>query len=151
MSHVKAVGQAAALTLLTAGLAAAPALARKPPSPKAAASPNSSLTNNEEVTVSGTGFVPGSQVFVTECTKKIKGKKGNAGEPYCNIYKFLPLTITEQGTIPSGTTFTVFTGEVGSNGSTCGTSKKDSICYIGIGNAEGSSNDSALAKITFVP
>jgi hypothetical protein len=115
----------------------------------ASAAPNTSLTNGEIVAVSGSHFVPESQVFLTECTKKVKGKKGNAGEPYCNIYNIVAVTITAEGIIPSGTTFTVFTGVVGSNGSTCGTSKKDSMCHIGIGDPSGASDDSALAAITF--
>ena len=59
-----------------------------------------------------------------------------------------PIKITSEGTLPP-TSFTVFTGTVGNR--TCGTSKKDKNCYVGVGNAEGSNNDSALAKIKFVP
>jgi Neocarzinostatin family len=130
---------------------AAPALAKKMKGPKATASPNANLTNNEMVTVTGSGFVAGSEVFLVECNKGIKGQSGAGGVSFCEPnppHLVGPIKITSEGTLPP-TSFTVFTGTVGNR--TCGTSKKDKNCYIGVGNVEGSNNDSALAKIKFVP
>ncbi len=125
-----------------------PAFAKEP-QPKATVSPSKNLTNNETVTVSGSNFVPGSQVYITECTKDVKGKSGLNGEPYCSIYNTVLVTVTSAGGLPPDITFTVGTGVVGLNGSSCGTSKVDKTCYVGVGDAQGDNDDDALAKITF--
>ncbi|MGA2521699.1 MAG: hypothetical protein ABSG81_12900 [Acidimicrobiales bacterium] len=126
------------------------ASAKRAPQPKAHATPHTNLTNGETVTVTGSNFVPGTQVYVVQCSKGIKGKNtAVSGEPYCGIYNYDIVTVTPTGAIPSGTTFTVYTGDVTVNGTTCGTSTTDKVCYLGVGDAQNDKDDSALARITF--
>jgi hypothetical protein len=133
-----------AISAVSLGIAV-PAFAKKA-NPRASAAPNSNLTNGQEVTVSGTGYVPNSEVFVVECNKGIKAK--GAGAAFCDTSHIVAVMVTSGGAVPP-TSFKVRTGTIGNK--TCGTSKKDSQCYIGVGDAKGDSNDSALAKIKFVP
>ena len=140
---------ALALAGLLAGVSATGATAKV--KPVATASPSTGLTNETTLTVSGHGFVPESQLFLVECAKGIKGKNAGSGEAYCDIAHFEMVTATAGGEIPPGTTFTVLTGTIGSNGGECGTSKKTKICYLGVGDTSASKNNSALAKLTFVP
>lgn len=108
-------------------------------SPQLKVSPNTSLTNGESVTVSGSGFKANDQVYVVECLTNA------SGESNCDIATATPVTITATGSLPS-TSFKVVTGTVG-NG-TCGTSSSDlDSCDVSAGNASG--GDSATAAITF--
>ena len=120
----------------------------KGPKPKVVVSPNTELTGGTEVTVSGEHFVPDSKLFLVQCTTGIKAKKGLAGEPYCNVNNIVSVESDASGNVPA-TNFTLASGEVGGNGTTCGTGKKDKICYVGLGDPQGDKNDSALGKITF--
>lgn len=107
--------------------------------PKITVSPNSSLTNGESVTVSGSGFKASDQVYLVECLANA------SGESNCDIATATAVTISASGTLPS-TSFKVVTGTVG-NG-TCGTSSSDlGSCDVSAGNASG--GDSASAAITF--
>ncbi len=133
--------------LAVLGLAAANVDA-KGPKPKMVVSPSMGVTGGTEVTVSGEHFVPNSSLFIVQCTKGIKGKKGASGEGYCNIGNIVSVEADGSGNVPA-TKFTLTAGAVGGNGTTCGTSKKDKICYVGLGDPEGDKNDSALGKITF--
>ncbi len=107
--------------------------------PQIKVNPNTSLTNGESVTVSGSGFKAGDQVYVVECLANA------TGENNCDIATATPVTISASGSLPS-TSFKVVTGTVG-NG-TCGTSSSDlNTCDVSAGNASG--GDSATAAITF--
>lgn len=111
-------------------------------------SPDSGLKNNQTVMVSGSGYVPNSTLSIVECTKRVKGKKGLAGQPYCNIHNVVQTFATSQGVVPA-TSFTVTTGVIGDNGTTCGMSSKDAMCCIGLGDSNGDNNNDGLGKITF--
>ena len=142
----KLMGVATAFVLVAATTAAQATARMKP---VAVATPNTELVNESVVTVTGKGFVPSSQLFLVECAKGIKGKTASTGVGYCDAAHFQMITATVAGEIPEGTTFTVLTGAIGSLGKECGTSKKTKVCYIGVGDAEASKNNSALAKLKF--
>lgn len=94
---------AVALSLAAFCALAAPALAKKMKGPKATASPNANLTNNQMVTVTGSGFVAGSEVFLVECNKGIKGQSGTGGISFCEPnppHLVGPIKITTEGTLP---------------------------------------------------
>lgn len=48
--------------------------------PKLVVTPSTGLTNHKTVTVSGTGFKPKDQVYITECQANAKGEAG------CDIF-----------------------------------------------------------------
>jgi hypothetical protein len=91
------------------------------------------------VFVSGTGFKPKDNVYITECQANAKGEAG------CDIFTALPAKISATGVLPR-TKFKVITGTIG-NGK-CGTTAANlSKCAVSVGNASG--GDSAVFKIVF--
>jgi hypothetical protein len=140
---VGAVTVLVALALLTGA-----ASAKKKPKPRVFVSPSTGLVNEQTVMVSVSGFVPETALFIVQCTKHVKGQQGTGGEAYCNVHNIVPVMTTSEGTIPP-TAFKVLTGVIGSNGSTCGTGTKDSVCYIGVGDAMGTAGNDGLGKIKF--
>jgi len=97
------------------------------------------LTNKKFVFVSGTGFKPKDNVYITECQANAKGEAG------CDIFTALPAKISATGVLPR-TKFKVITGTIG-NGK-CGTTAANlSKCAVSVGNASG--GDSAVFKIVF--
>jgi Neocarzinostatin family len=94
--------------------------------PSITISPSIGLTNNQEVTITGTGFAPNEASLVAvECNATATSVTG------CNTSAPDPLTVSATGGFTS--TFYVLTGTVG-NGS-CGTSAANAACVISIGSA----------------
>src|SRR5271155_2445858 len=62
--------------------------------PKLVVTPSTGLTNHKTVTVSGTGFKPKDEVYITECQANAKGEAG------CDILLATPVTITSKGILP---------------------------------------------------
>jgi hypothetical protein len=109
--------------------------------PKLVVTPSTGLTNHKTVTVSGSGFKPRDQVYITECQANAKGEAG------CDIATAIPVTISSKGLLPK-TKFKVVTGTVG-NGK-CGTAAANlKKCAVSAGNITG--GDSAVFKIVFAP
>jgi len=121
------------------------ASAKKAPKPKLTASPSKSLTNNASVSVSGTHFVAGDQIYVLQCVIGDTSPTGGG----CDLNHINgPYTVTPTGTI-GPVSVTVHTGAIGTDGGTCGTTKKDfKKCDISAGTSGGT--DTATAKIQFV-
>jgi hypothetical protein len=107
--------------------------------PKLVVTPSTGLTNHKIVTVSGTGFKPKDNVYITECQANAKGEAG------CDIFTALPAKISAKGVLAK-TKFKLVTGTVG-NGK-CGTATSNlKKCAVSVGNASG--GDSAVFKIVF--
>jgi hypothetical protein len=107
--------------------------------PKLVVTPSTGLTNHKTVTVSGTGFKPKDNVYITECQATAKGEAG------CDIFTALPVKISATGVLAK-TKFKVVTGTVG-NGK-CGTAVANlRKCAVSVGNVSG--GDSAVFKIVF--
>jgi len=124
--------------ILTSGLINAPG-ASAAAKPKLVVTPSTGLTNKKFVFVSGTGFKPKDNVYITECQANAKGEAG------CDIFTALPAKISATGVLPR-TKFKVITGTIG-NGK-CGTTAANlSKCAVSVGNASG--GDSAVFKIVF--
>jgi hypothetical protein len=137
---IRVVAVAALLStgILTSGLvnvSGASAAAK----PKLVVTPSTGLTNHKTVTVSGTGFKPKDEVYITECQANAKGEAG------CDILLATPVKITATGVMPK-TRFKVATGTIG-NGK-CGTAASNlKKCAVSAGNASG--GDTAVFKIVF--
>jgi hypothetical protein len=137
---IRVVAVAALLStgILTSGLvnvSGASAAAK----PKLVVTPSTGLTNHKTVTVSGTGFKPKDEVYITECQANAKGEAG------CDILLATPVKITATGVMPK-TKFKVATGTIG-NGK-CGTAASNlKKCAVSAGNASG--GDTAVFKIVF--
>ncbi|MDE3081908.1 MAG: hypothetical protein KGJ39_00650 [Acidobacteriota bacterium] len=111
--------------------------------PSITVTPSTSLTNNQVVQVTGSGFVPADQVYVIECFATATNQSG------CDTTGATPATIDGSGNLPT-TSFTVTTGQIGAtgNGGTCGTSASDlSNCVIAVANITGA--DRGVASISF--
>ncbi len=137
---VRVVAVAALLStgILTSGLVSV-TNANAAAKPKLVVTPSTGLTNHKVVTVSGTGFKPKDQVYITECQANAKGEAG------CDIFLATPVKITAAGVLPK-TKFKVATGTIG-NGK-CGTVASNlKKCAVSVGNASG--GDSAVFKIVF--
>jgi hypothetical protein len=94
--------------------------------PSISISPSTGLTNNEQVTITGTGFAPSEANLVAlECNATATTAAG------CNTSALDPITVSATGTFTS--TFYVTTGTIG-NGS-CGTTAADAACLISVGNS----------------
>jgi hypothetical protein len=107
--------------------------------PKLVVTPSTGLTNHKTVIVSGTGFKPKDEVYITECQANAKGESG------CDIFLATPVKISATGVLPK-TKFKVATGTIG-NGK-CGTLATNlKKCAVSAGNASG--GDSAVFKIVF--
>ncbi|MGB8197911.1 MAG: neocarzinostatin apoprotein domain-containing protein [Acidimicrobiales bacterium] len=124
--------------ILTSGLIAVTG-ANAAATPKIVVTPSTGLTNHKTVMVSGSGFKPKDQVYITECQATAKGEAG------CDIFLATPVKITAAGLLPK-TKFKVATGTIG-NGK-CGTTAANlRKCAVSVGNASG--GDSAVFKIVF--
>jgi|SRR5664280_165561 len=138
MRTIRVVGVAAMLStgILTSGVFSTSASAA---TPKLVVTPSTGLTNHKTVTVSGTGFKPKDNVYITECQANAKGEAG------CDILTATPVKISAKGVLPK-TKFKVATGTIG-NGK-CGTAASNlRKCAVTAGNASG--GDSAVFKIVF--
>jgi large repetitive protein len=119
--------------------AVAPGSSSTPSSPRLMVTPSTGLSSGQRVTVSGSGFKPGDQVYLVECLAHPTGANS------CDVASATPVTITAQGTLPP-TQFTLVTGTVG--GGTCGTTSSNlDACAVSAGNASG--GDSAVEPIGF--
>ena len=137
---IRVVAVAAVLStgILTSGLVSAVG-AGAAATPKLVVTPSTGLTNHKIVTVSGTGFKPKDNVYITECQANAKGEAG------CDIFTALPAKISAKGVLAK-TKFKLVTGTVG-NGK-CGTVTSNlKKCAVSVGNASG--GDSAVFKIVF--
>jgi hypothetical protein len=136
--RVVAVAGALSAGILTGGLMSVGG-ASAAATPKLVVTPSTGLTNHKTVEVSGTGFKPKDQVYITECQATAKGEAG------CDIFVAVPVKISATGVLPK-TKFKVVTGTVG-NGK-CGTTAANlRKCAVSVGNAAG--GDSAVFKIVF--
>lgn len=136
VSSIAAVVLALApLSLIGTGTASAISLAV----PSISISPSVGLTNNQEVTITGTGFAPNQASLVAlECVETATSIAG------CNTTALDPITVSATGQVTS--TFYVATGPIG-NG-TCGTSAADATCLISIGSTA-TNSVVAYASINF--
>jgi hypothetical protein len=136
MTSIAAVTLAMApLSLLGTGNASAISLAV----PSISISPSIGLTNNQQVTITGTGFAPNEASLVAlECVETATSITG------CNTTALDPITVSATGQVTS--TFFVATGTIG-NG-TCGTSAADATCLISIGSTA-TNSVVAYASINF--
>ncbi len=107
--------------------------------PSITISPSIGLTNNQQVTITGTGFSPNEASLVAlECVETATSVTG------CNTNSLDPITVNASGQLTS--TFYVATGPIG-NG-TCGTSAADATCLISIGSTA-TNSVVAYASINF--
>ncbi len=137
--RVVAVSALLSTGILTSGLINVGGASAVTYKPKLVVTPFTGLKNHSSVTVSGTGFKPKDQVYITECQANAKGAGG------CDILTAVPVTITSKGALPK-TKFKVITGTIG-NGK-CGTAASNlKKCAVSAGNASG--GDSAVFKIVF--
>jgi hypothetical protein len=123
VSSIAAVVLALApLSLIGASNASAISLAV----PSISISPSIGLTNNQQVTITGTGFAPNQASLVAvECIETATSVQG------CNIVGAVPITVNASGQVTSN--FEVATGPIGTG--TCGTSVADATCLISIGDS----------------
>ncbi|MGA7835591.1 MAG: neocarzinostatin apoprotein domain-containing protein [Acidimicrobiales bacterium] len=92
--------------------------------------PNTGLTNNQDITITGTGFAPNTALAGVECNGQASASAGTAG---CAVAAPDLITTNASGGFTSS--FYVATGTIG-NG-TCGTSTADALCFIAIGTESG--------------
>ena len=138
---IRVVAVAALLStgILTSGLINVGGASAAAAKPKLVVTPSTGLTNHKTVTVSGTGFKPKDNVYITECQATAKGEAG------CDIFTALPAKISSKGVLAK-TKFKVVTGKIG-NGK-CGTTAANlRKCAVSVGNVTG--GDSAVFKIVF--
>ncbi|HVB51170.1 MAG TPA: neocarzinostatin apoprotein domain-containing protein [Acidimicrobiales bacterium] len=111
--------------------------------PTVVVTPNTGLTNSQQVVITGTGFSAGATVAVVECIATATTVAG------CDV-PASPVTavVNVDGTLPS-TNFAVQTGAIG-NG-TCGTSATDLNCAIVIGTLTGVLVADTLITFALVP
>jgi hypothetical protein len=107
--------------------------------PSITISPSTGLTNNQEVTITGTGFAPSEANLVAlECIETATSVAG------CNTTALDPITVSATGTVTS--TFYVTTGTIGSG--SCGTTAANATCLISIGSTT-TNSVVAFATIAF--
>ncbi len=120
----------AAMAMVAGGLAlfgVASVSAATSYTPTITVSPNTDLTNGEQVTITGSGFMPDeSSLIAVECIATATTAAG------CNTTTFAPVGIDSSGNLVS-LTFDVATGPIGTG--TCGTSAADAICAISVGSS----------------
>ncbi len=90
--------------------------------PTVTITPNTGLTNNQAVAITGSGFTPGAYLAAVECIGTAKTITG------CDLAPVY-MNVSSAGKISA--TFNVQTGTIGSG--TCGTSATDANCLIAIG------------------
>ena len=111
--------------------------------PKLVVTPATHLTNKKFVFVSGTGFKPKDNVYITECQATAKG------EAQCDINTATPVKISKTGVLPR-TRFKVVTGQIGTGKGSgkCGTAAVNlKKCAVSVGNIAG--KDTATFDIVF--
>ncbi len=128
----------AGLALVVGGVGVSAVAAGASGAPTMTVTPNTGLTSNQEVVITGTGFPTGQGLAAVECIGTATTVAG------CDTNAITPITVNSDGTI-SATNFYVQTGPIG-NG-TCGTSSTDLSCAIAIGTLSGTLV--ADAPITF--
>jgi hypothetical protein len=146
MRRISAVAVAVLTVGLTVGaVGTLSASAKKAPKPKMTVSVTKNLTNDQVVSVSTSNMTPKDQIYILEC---VIGETSTTGSG-CNLNNLVgPETVSASGTT-GPTNFTVKTGAIGTQGATCGTSKKDfKKCDISAGDEAG--NDAVAVKIQFV-
>jgi hypothetical protein len=146
MRRISAVAVAVLTVGLTIGaVGTLSASAKKAPKPKLSVSVTKALVNDQVVSVSGSNMTPKDQIYVLEC---VIGETSTSGSG-CNLNNLVgPETVTSGGTI-GPVNLTVKTGPIGTQGGTCGTSKKDfKKCDISAGDEAG--GDAVAVKIQFV-
>ena len=103
--------------------------------------PSTNLTNDQSVTITGSGFVDGDSVFAIQCLKTATSEAG------CDTSTATPITVGSTGTLPS-TTFKVVAGAVGTG--TCGTTTTNyNDCIVEVANV--AETDVGYASIDFAP
>lgn len=109
-------------------------------SPTLTATPSTGLTNNQEVTVTGSGWPANQSYYMVECLRSATGESG------CSISELVPVSSDSAGNIPP-TQFKVYTGSVG--GGDCGSTQSTlDNCAISVGSPTPGSA-SAVANISF--
>ncbi len=109
-------------------------------SPTITVTPATGLKNQQNVSVTGSGFTPGNSVYVLECVATATGQSG------CDIGGATAAVIDSSGNLPT-TSFQVTTGSIGSGGS-CGTTAANvGACVVVVANPTG--GDRAVLPITF--
>jgi len=106
---------------------------------------NKDLTNNEVVTVRGTGFTPGAAIVIVQCNRTTL----TTGEAACNLSNIAFVTANKEGRV-AATPFTVETGIIG-NGEcvTSNTPIADNSCFIEVANESNPFNQVAGVPIEF--
>ena len=95
--------------------------------PTMTVTPNTGLTANQKVAITGSGFAPNATLAAVEC---IGSATTTAG---CNLGALAPINVSSTGTVSAN--FYVQTGPIGSG--SCGTSAADAKCLIAIGTLAG--------------
>ncbi len=95
--------------------------------PTMTVTPNTGLTANQMVAITGSGFAPNATLAAVECIGTATTTAG------CNLGALAPINVSSTGTVSAN--FYVQTGPIG-NGS-CGTSATDANCLIAIGTLAG--------------
>jgi hypothetical protein len=146
MRRISAVAVAALTVGLTVGVVGTlSASAKKAPKPKMVLSASKDLVNKQVVQVSLSNMTPGDEIYILQC---VIGETSTTGSG-CNINGDTgPFKVGTGGTV-GPENFTVLTGPIGTQGGTCGTSKKDfKKCDVSAGDAAG--GDAVADKIQFV-
>jgi hypothetical protein len=114
---------------------AAPTTTTTKPAQSITITPNTGLTNNQVVSISGTGYPPNEQLGVTECANK--GAQTGAGD--CNLGAIKVIKATAAGTVSAK--FAAALGPFGANHIIC---TKAPGCLISVAQA-GVANPNAVA------
>jgi hypothetical protein len=108
--------------------------------PGVSLTPSTGLSNSQSVTIAGSGFTAGDNVFAIECLATATSEAG------CDTSTATPMTVSELGTLPA-TYFKVVAGKVGTG--SCGTTAANyADCIVEVANASGA--DRGVATIDFV-
>ncbi len=123
--------QAAGTTTTTA----APTTTTTKPAQSITITPNTGLTNNQVVTITGTGYPANESLGITECANK--GAQTGAGD--CNLGGIKITTATAAGTVSAH--YPVVLGPFGANHIVCTSAPG---CLVSVAQA-GSANPNAVA------
>jgi hypothetical protein len=113
----------------------APTTSTTKPAQSITITPNTGLSNNQVVSISGTGYPPNEQLGVTECANK--GAQTGAGD--CNLGAIKVIKATAAGTVSAK--FAAALGPFGQNQIVC---TKAPYCLISVAQA-GVANPNAVA------
>jgi hypothetical protein len=110
--------------------------------PSVVVTPSTGLQNGSQVTVSGSGFLPGDNLYVLECQVGASA----AAQCYIDLNNLITVNADGSGNV-APVKLTVYTGVIGTT--TCGTSSADlSNCEVGLTNQDGT--DAASQTVTFL-